>query len=80
MQDNMLVNGVLVMFMFEPVWLFNVQFYITRPNSIMYPDFGIAEVGAGIRIALPAVDKSEAPAVFQFKPDGLKKRKLPDEL
>ena len=52
------------MLMPEPVGLFNMQFYITRPNGIMDPDFGIAEVGAGIQVELPAVDNSKLPAVF----------------
>lgn len=76
----MLIRGVQVMLMPDPVRLFNMQFDITCPNGIMYPDFGTAEVGACIQVELPAIDNSKFPTVFQFKPDGLEKRKLPDKL
>ncbi len=57
-----------------------MQLYITGPNGILYPDFGTAEVRAGIKVEQAAIDNSKLPAVFQFKPGGLEKRKLPDKL
>ena len=55
-QDDRIVGGILFVVVFQPVGCPQMDFHVPHPQYAVNLDFGIEEIGSGIRIRKSGVD------------------------